>query len=63
MSTERVLVHESKMGELQSELERQWGQVKDKEFDLVRPGSVEDVKRMINDATDKVRVFLIFLII
>jgi hypothetical protein len=54
MSTERVLVHESLMNGIQKELKRQWSQVKDKEFDLVRPGSVDDVKGMISDAEDKV---------
>lgn len=54
MSTERVLVHESKMSELESEILAQWHHVEDKPFDVVRGESVKDVKKMVDEAVESV---------
>lgn len=55
MSTERVLVHESKMQELEAEMRGQWKEVADKPFDVVRGESVSEVRGMVQEAVDQVR--------
>ncbi|KAI9633985.1 aldehyde dehydrogenase domain-containing protein [Dioszegia hungarica] len=53
MSTERVLVQESIMPALEAELLSQWGEVKDKSFDVVRADSIREVEGLVQEAIDQ----------
>ena len=54
MSTERVLVHQDVARQLHTEMQKCLDQIKDKQFDIVRPGSVQDVQDMISEAVQQV---------
>lgn len=54
MSTERVLVHRDVGEELQAELSRCMDEIKDKRFEIVRPGSVQEVQGIVSEAVQKV---------
>jgi acyl-CoA reductase-like NAD-dependent aldehyde dehydrogenase len=54
MSTERVLVHRDVAEELQAELSRCMDEIKDKKFEIVRPGSVQEVQGIVSEAVQQV---------
>lgn len=54
MSTERVIVDQSIANEFEVELREAALSIQDKRFDLVRPGAVNDLKSMVEDAVQGV---------
>ena len=50
MSTERVIVHESLAGELEAALKEAVQTVKDREFDLIRPSAVDELRSVVDEA-------------
>jgi len=50
MSTERVIVHESLATELEAALKEAVQTVKDREFDLIRPSAVDELRSVVDEA-------------
>ena len=54
MSTERVIVHESLATEFEGALKEAVQTIKDREFDLIRPSAVDELKSVVEEAVHSV---------
>jgi hypothetical protein len=51
MSTERIIVHQSIAAEFESALREAISTIQDRQFDLIRPSAVNELKALVDDAT------------